>query len=175
LGLRYYLQELLADEGLEELDVLTQEEMKRGLHQRRFQREALVRETLRFLTSQSGNAAIALIDKDVYYAGLSEMLNIPEFQEVDNLRSLLLILEDYSTLASMFNLSRSTQDVRVLIGEETGLKTFEKYAIVFSEINLHGDVSGYIAVVGPNRMDYQRVIPTVKFAAQTVRDLTSGW
>lgn len=173
IGLRFFLQELLED--LTELDVYTQTELKQQLHQSRFDKEALVRNAIKFLSSKSGNAAIALVDKDVYYAGLSEILNIPEFQEIENLRQLMVILEDYSTLSQIFNQSRSDQDVKVLIGEETGIETFDKYAIAFSELRLHGGKSGYIAIIGPNRMNYAEIIPAVEYVSKTINRLVSGW
>lgn len=173
LGLRYFIEQML--ENMDEPDVISQEQLKRQLHEIRFNRESLIRETLRFLSKLSGNASIALVDQDIYYAGLAEMLNIPEFQELENLRQLMLVLEDYSTLARVFNISRSESDVKVLIGEETGIETFENYAIIFAELRLHGGKQGYIAVIGPNRMNYSKVIPNVGFAAQTINRLASGW
>jgi transcriptional regulator of heat shock response len=173
LGLRYFIQELL-DEMLEP-DVVTQEQIKQQMHAARFSKEELLRSAMRFLVQYSGNAAVSLINKEVYYAGLAEMLNIPELQQIENLRSLLLVLEDYSILSKIFNQSHSEGEVKVLIGEESGLDIFQPYAIVFSELRLHGGKFGYIAVIGPNRMDYRRVIPAVKFVANTINRLASGW
>lgn len=173
LGLRYFLQEML--QNLDELDVLQQEEMKQEWFAARFDKETLIRSALKFLVAHSGNAAVALIDKDIYYAGLSEMLNIPEFQQLDNLRSLMVVLEDYSALSRIFNQNHSDEEVKSLIGEETGLDAFQPYAVIFSELRLHGGKKGYIAVVGPNRVDYRKVIPIVGFTARTVNRVVSGW
>lgn len=173
MGLRYFLQELMDD--TKEPDIVTQEEVKQLLHSSRFNKEELLRQALRFLVSHSNNAAIALVDKDIYYAGLAEMLNVPELQQLDNLRSLLMLMEDYVTLSSLFRRSVGEGEVKVLIGEEAGLDIFQPYAVVFAELRLHGGRKGYIAVVGPNRMDYRKVIPAVGFTARTINMLASGW
>lgn len=175
LGLRFYVEEIIKERNIEKVDVLTQEEVKTKLNPIRFSREDMVREALKFLVKRSHNAAIALIDKDIYYAGLSEMLNVPEFQELDNLRALMVVLEDYSLLSAIFNRSMSDDEVKVLIGKETGLENFEHYAVVFSELRLHGEKQGYISIVGPNRMDYSAIIPAVGFVARTVNRMAAGW
>jgi len=173
LGLRYFLQEF-RDE-MTDPDIVTQEQVKRNLHVARFSKEELIREALKFLAEYSGNAAVALVDKDIYYAGLAEMLNIPELQEIENLRSLLTVLEDYSMLSKIFHKSHSDQDVKVLIGEESGLDAFTPYAVVFADLKLHGGKKGYLALIGPNRMDYKRIIPAVGFAARSINAMASGW
>jgi transcriptional regulator of heat shock response len=176
LGLRFFIEEVLnEDGGTEQLDVVTQEQLKTRLNTNKFQKETLVREALKFLVKRSSNAAIALIDQDIFYFGLSEMLDIPEFQEIENLKSLLVVLEDYAALSGIFNRSANDDEVKVLIGTETGLESFARYAIVFSELRLHGDKRGYIAVVGPNRMNYRIIIPAVGFVARTINKMAAGW
>lgn len=174
MGLRTYLEELLEDE--EELDVVSKTKLQQQFHSSRFSREELIRRALKVLTEVSGNASIALVDQEVYYAGLSEMLNVPEFQELENLRRIMAILEDYATLSNMFNMSRADSEVKILIGsEETGLETFANCAVIFSELRLHSGKKGYIAVIGPNRMPYQRIIPAVKYVAATIGNVVKGW
>lgn len=173
MGLRFFIEELLGQ--YDELDVVTKEQIKQKFHNVRFDKETLIREGIRFLAHQTHNASLALIGKDIYYAGLSDMLDIPEFQEIENLRRIMTVLEDYATLASVFNRSRSDNEVKVLIGEETGLSSFSEYAVVFSALKLHGGNQGFIAVVGPNRIDYRKAIPMVGFVAQTISSAVRGW
>lgn len=174
-GFRAFLQDLDQDNAYQAPDIVTQEKVKRSLHVARFSKDELIREALRFLSEYSGNAAVALVDKEIYYAGLAEMLNIPELQEIQNLRTLLTVLEDYAMLSNIFNKNKSDHEVKVLIGTEAGLDTFRPYAVVFSELRLHGGKQGYLALVGPNRMNYKRIIPAVGFAARSINSMASGW
>lgn len=173
MGMRYFVQELLKD--LEDLDIVTKEQVKQDFYRSRFNKDKLVREALQQLSELSLNASIALLGDQIYYAGLSTMLNIPEFRQLDKLQQIMSILENYSALSSVFNQSRANSDVKVLIGEETGLDMFHDYAIVFSELRLHRGQTGFIATIGPNRMNYARVMPAVKFIAQTISDVVKGW
>lgn len=173
LGIRYFIQELLDQQV--PMDVIAQEELRQRLHTLRFEAEGMVRESLKFLSKLSSNAAIALVGKEIYFAGLAEMLNIPEPQHIDKLKRIILVLEDYSSLSQMFNRNMADAEVKTLIGTETGLDVFSDYAVVFSELRLHGGKEGYLAVIGPNHMDYSRIIPSVKFISQTINRITSGW
>jgi heat-inducible transcriptional repressor len=173
MGLRYFLQEMLKE--LDDLDVVTKTEVQEQLHASRFDKDALLTEAIHTLSRESHNAAVALVGKQIYYAGLSDMLSIPEFQEIDNLRRIMVILEDYATLSNLFNRNKSDHEVKVLIGEETGLELFSNYAIIFSELRLYGGTKGYIAVIGPNRMDYSHILPLVKFVSSTINKVVGGW
>lgn len=172
-GLRLFVDELLDD--YDEMDVLSKERIKQTLHSLRFQREQLIREGLDVLVRTSGNASVALIGEEIYYAGLSDMLNIPEFREIDTLQQLMRVLENYSQLSAIFNQHRSNQDVRVLIGDEIGIEFMNRFAVVFSELRLHSGKQGFIAVIGPNRMQYAKVIPSVNYIAKAITEVVSGW
>jgi transcriptional regulator of heat shock response len=174
IALRYFIEQLL--EEYEDLDVLTKQKLTQELHSHRFEKDYLIRNGLQFLTEISNNAAVALIGREIYYAGLSEILNVPEFQELEKLKSLLQVLENYSTLQSIFDQRPAgSTGVQALIGTETGLDSFADYAVVFSDIKLHGQSQGYIAIIGPYRMNYSKIIPAVRFVANSISDAVKGW
>lgn len=173
MGLRMFIQEMMNE--VEDLDAVTKTKLRQQFHHARFSRDDLIRDALSSLNKISGNPAIALIGTEIFYAGLSDMLNIPEFQELENLKKLLTVLEDYAKLSKIFNMHKHDENVEVLIGEETELDELRNYAVIFGEIRLHGDAHGYIAVIGPNRMPYQKIIPAVSYVAQTVSNVVSGW
>lgn len=173
MGLRFFIEENLQEP--EDLDLVAKERVKTRLYQLRFDKEMLIREALKVLTEISHNATVALIGKEIYYAGLTDMLDIPEFQEISSLRRIMTVLESYATLSDIFNRSQTDREVKALIGEETGIDAFDKYAIVFSELRLHRGTSGYIAVIGPNRMDYSHIIPAVKYVGETISEVVKGW
>lgn len=173
-GIRLFIQELLED--LEEVDMVTQTQAKQQLHQARFDRADLMRKGLRVLNQLSSNVAVGLVDSNIYYSGLSDLLNVPEFEEKENLQKIMYILEDYSSLFAMLERKDSHGEVRVLVGEEdTGNELFQNYAVVYAELKLHRGQKGFVAVVGPHRMDYTKIIPAVKFVAESINAVVSGW
>jgi transcriptional regulator of heat shock response len=169
-GWRYFI-ESLADGELDEIDNKTKNEILEDLNKIRADRTILLRHAIQHLSKLSNNIALALIDNQIYYAGLSDMVNIPEFRESNNLQNILKILEDYYTLSEILNLGNPANEINVLIGEETEISEFRDYAVVFSELRLMGGKKGYIAIVGPNRMRYDMIIPAIKYLTKILGDL----
>ena len=115
------------------------------------------------------NAVVALLENSIYYAGLSTITQLPEMREEDNLKRILRILEDYYTLSDVFHKGKSSENINILIGEEeTGKEIFKNYSVIFSEVQFNNS-KGFIAVVGPNRMDYGKVISSLKYISDTIK------
>jgi len=169
-GWRYFIEEL-NQKSLKEIDTATKTKIKTELSKIKFSKEDLIRQAIHFLSMLSENAAIALIGKDIFYAGLSSIVNIPEFRETDNLQRILNLLEDYYKLSEILNRGNKDEDINILIGEETEMSEFRDYAVIFAEIKVLGDQKGYIAVIGPNRMKYDQIIPSIKYISDTIRNL----
>lgn len=174
-GWRYFIEALEKAALWDELDILAKEEIRTRLNKVKFDQSELIREAISQLSKLSNNAAFALVDGEVYYAGLSQMVNIPEFRETAKLQKALALLEDYYTLSEVVNGKNGDDDVKILIGEETKQSEFEDYAVVFSEIRTHDNKDGYIAVLGPNRMAYNQIIPVIKYLTNTLKRLVSNW
>lgn len=170
-GWRFFVESLKALG--EELDNSSKEEIDTGLMKVKPDLDSLIRSSLNSLSQISHNAAIALIGNDLHYSGLSELVNIPEFRDIDNLKRVLTILEDYTTLSDMLNSETIDDETKVLISEETGIEMFNEYAIVFSQIRVNGINKGCIAIIGPNRMRYNTVITAVEYATSKIRSLLS--
>ncbi len=172
-GLKFYLQELL--EELDDLDYQYEAKLREILYQNRFDKKELISKGVHFLSELTNNVAIALIDNHIFYSGLPEILNIPEFQDLKNIKTLLSVIENYSMLYDLFESYRDEQNIKILIGEETGLSNFDKCAVIFTEIKLHGGDEGYLAIIGPNRMRYTTVIPALRIIANNIEDVIKGW
>jgi len=173
-GWRYFIQDL-REKGIEDIDVLTQEEIKNELNKIKFDKYQLLRKTIGFLASLANNPAIALVDGEIFYAGLAGMVNIPEFKNTANLQKMLEILEDYYALSEIMNDGKSEEDLSILFGEETDGSGYKDFTVVFTEIRLHDKKRGYIAVIGPNRMRYNQVLAAIKYLSQTVKYLVQNW
>ncbi len=146
----------------------------------KFKKESaeLIRQSLNFLSSMSGNPSVALLENNIFYSGLSTLPNIPELKESDNLKNILRVLEDYYTLSDIFKSNTTDDDVNILIGEEeTKKEEFKNYSVIFAEIRFGFDSKeekkGFIAVVGPNRMDYTKVIASVKYVSDVIRNMVN--
>lgn len=171
-GWRYFVDNILSDSSsLESLSQDTKENINERLVKSSYTKGDLIRASINLLSQITGTAAVSLIDKDLYYSGLSELVNIPEFRNPNNLKRILSILEDYYTLSKIMNEGNPDEDINILIGEETNTEEFSEYSIIFAEIRVAGDKKGYIAVIGPNRLKYNTVISAMKYISAALRNL----
>jgi transcriptional regulator of heat shock response len=173
VGLKYYLHDLLED--LDEVEYQYAAEIRENLYQDRFNKKELILKALNYLSEVTNNAALALIEDNLFYSGLSNVLDSPEFQDLEKLRSLLKVIENYSVLYDLFRLNAEGQNIKILISEETGISGFENCAIIFTEIKLYQNISGYLSIIGPNRMKFSVAIPALKLVANTIEDIVKGW
>lgn len=165
---RFFVDKLESND-VNYIDASMREEVISNLVKLRDEKSNLIRQGLNFLALISENATVALIENNVFYSGLANLTNLPEMKEEDNLHRILQILEDYYTLSEVFNKNKERQEVNILIGEEeTGKKIFRDYSVIFSEIYFNNS-RGFIAVVGPNRMDYHKVVSAVKYISDSIR------
>jgi transcriptional regulator of heat shock response len=169
---RFFVDKIKQNE-INYIDASIKKEVEAGLVKASVEVSNLIRQGLEFLSMISENATIALVGSDLYYAGLSSLPKLPEMQDADNLKQILAILEDYYTLTEVFK-DKNVQNgnINVLIGEEeVGKKEFKNYSVLFSKVSFKHGEEGFIAVIGPNRMDYQKIISGMKYIIETMKHL----
>jgi heat-inducible transcriptional repressor len=68
-------------------------------------------------------------------------------------------------------LANSKEDFDVKIGGENKYKQLENSSIIMAHYNLDGDNRGSIGIIGPTRIDYASLIPSVKYLTNLVGEL----
>jgi heat-inducible transcriptional repressor len=56
--------------------------------------------------------------------------------------------------------------VQIFIGQESGYQVLDECSVVSAPYSVHGDAIGVLGVIGPTRMQYDRVIPIVDITAK---------
>lgn len=172
LGWRYYIQELL---DLIELDPTEEVEIRERLFHDRFNRPILIRNAVSNLAQLSGLPSVAILKDALYFYGMSDLVDHPEFSNIRDLQRILLLFENPVLLEKIFTSHKGSGVIKVLIGEEMNYADFANCAIVFSDFRSYKNEQGNIAVIGPKRMDYAKVIPSVEFISQSLSNVISGW
>lgn len=173
MAYRLFIEEVLGE--LNEIETQLTANIYEELFQVRFDFDQLIYQALDRLSNQTKATGIILLNNRIYYSGLSFLTKNPEYDDSEKLGTILNIIENKQLLKSIFSKSRGQNLVKVLIGEDTGLSVLENTSFIFSEINLHGGQTGYLAVCGPTRMNYPKIIPLVDFFAHTLNTVISGW
>lgn len=96
------------------------------------------------------------MDERVFLGGASKLLGLPEFAAADRVRELLEFLDHPDRVQSLFDGSDS--DVRVRIGHENHEGVLQEFSVVTAHLEALGRNGAYVAVIGPTRMMYDRVL-----------------
>lgn len=101
---------------------------------------------------------------EVYVGGASNILNHPEFCNIDRAREFLSFIDNRENATKVLSLSENSDSdgVKVLIGDETGLEEMHDTSIILTNYNAGGLFSGKIGVIGPTRMDYARIVSSLE-------------
>ncbi|WP_022852885.1 heat-inducible transcriptional repressor HrcA [Thermodesulfatator atlanticus] len=102
--------------------------------------------------------------------GLSKLLDIPEFKDVNRLKELLAAFEEKNIFLKVIERCLGSHGVQVLIGSETGLGSPRNLSAVASPYGKNHPMGG-LAVIGPIRMDYSKVVPVVDYTSKIVSHL----
>ena len=108
--------------------------------------------------------AISEEDKvKVYTSGTTNMLKYPELGDNQNVSQLLYALEEKKEITELMRKeSEDGNEIQVYIGNETTMESMKDCSVVTATYELTDGVYGKIGIVGPKRMDYEKVVSTLK-------------
>lgn len=84
---------------------------------------------------------------------------------MEKVQDILNLLEQRDMLESML-LSSSDQPIAVHIGTENSVKSLPALSIIRAQFSSNGRIIGSVAVLGPTRMQYSKVIGMMRFMQQ---------
>jgi heat-inducible transcriptional repressor len=173
LGFRYYLSELMEEQ---DIPVVSEVAIKQRLWQERHEMENLLRNTALALADETKEMAITMTDAGkVYAAGAAYILDNPEFYDIDLTRSVLSLIDQYDTLMTIFKHQPDEHQVRVLVGAESGLPYLAPCSIVYKHFDLGRGRVGTLGIIGPARLNYPAVIPTIRYFSDLMNELSRSW
>jgi heat-inducible transcriptional repressor len=106
----------------------------------------------------------------VWYAGISSLLAQPEFSHGDKAQEILRAFEQPHLAVELADAMLEHPGVRVMIGDEVPWPILRECAIVGTRYGTGGS-RGALAVIGPTRMRYERVIATIQYLGDVMTDL----
>ncbi len=117
----------------------------------------------------------ALAGGEVLLDGEESFLDAPEFADVAKARALLRAFAEKDRILRVLDKVLRAREVQIFIGAESDLATVPDVSVVAAPYGRGGQVLGTLAVIGPTRMNYARVIPLVDLTAREIsRALTGG-
>ena len=104
---------------------------------------------------------------DIRVEGMNRLLEYPEFTDLNQLRSLLGLMERKDDILNVVSNSDANA-VNIYIGNENEVDIMRHSSFIFRTINSGDRVLGAIGVIGPCRMDYSKVVTTVEYLAKQI-------
>lgn len=106
----------------------------------------------------------------LYFSGTSKLMYQPEYSDVEKLKSLIKIFDNPETIREVVD-NKDVTDVVAITPKGTDIMWKDDLAIITSEIKLNKADVGRLMVVGPRRMEYNRVISLVDFISKQIEEL----
>ncbi len=168
MGMKFYVDQLMEEKSLSLRDEVA---IKEELSDQKDEFEKLLRHATRALANQTHSLSIATDEQgDIYSAGMANILDMPEFYDIDITRAVLSMLDQFETINQIMNFVRAEEQVRILFGDELDIPFLEPCGFVLTRYQMPNH-RGYLGVVGPSRLNYPTIIPTMRYFAQLLADL----
>lgn len=100
-------------------------------------------------------------DREVFIEGQTNILDEPEFANIEQLKALLVTFQEKSKLLKILDKTLQARRVQIFIGSEHGVGEIESCSIVAYPIHAAEALVASVAVVGPKRMNYPKVVALV--------------
>lgn len=101
-------------------------------------------------------------DIQVYTSGATNILKYPELSENHVASDLLYALEEKKELSEFINENGENNGIQVYIGQETPVESMKDCSVVTATYEIEEGIFGRIGIIGPKRMDYEKVVGTLQ-------------
>jgi heat-inducible transcriptional repressor len=101
---------------------------------------------------------------EVFVGGTSHLTAQPEFTELETIQELLRLIEERSRMLELLDKTSASESVSVSLTQD--MPGLAGCSLVVSPYSAFASTHGTLAVLGPVRMNYARIVPMVDFAAQ---------
>lgn len=101
----------------------------------------------------------------IYTSGATNILRYPELSDIEKASELLYTLEEKKMLSNLIQHRMDDEEsrgIQVYIGNETPIEAMKDCAVVTATYEIEEGVYGKVGIIGPKRMDYEKVVATLQ-------------
>jgi len=103
---------------------------------------------------------------DYVVVGQTNLMEYDELSDIEKLKGLFEAFGQKREFLSLLDSCIVAQGIKIFIGQESGYKVLDGCSVITSPYTVDEETMGVLAVVGPTRMSYERVIPIVDLTAK---------
>jgi heat-inducible transcriptional repressor len=101
---------------------------------------------------------------DIHFAGKNNFLKQPEFNNIEKVKNMLNKFENADVISEM---SEDKNGINIYIGKESELS--DDVSVIKTKYTVDGE-EGTIAIIGPKRMDYERVVNLLNYIKENIEE-----
>ncbi len=110
-------------------------------------------------------------ENELYIEGKMNILDEPEFANIEKMKILVRAFEEKSLLITLLDKCLAGEGVQVTIGSENECSEMEGCSLVSSPYGRTDRTLGILGILGPRRMNYSWVIPLVEYTAELLTEM----
>ncbi len=168
-ALKYYVSNLMQTK---KMSVTDEVKIKEKVMDYKTEFEKALREATKELADVTKSLAVSSDNEgDIYYSGTANILDMPEFFDIDLTRNVLGLLDHFDYLNKILSQGVDGPGIQVLFGNDLVYEYLSPCAMVFTRFGLGKKYQGTIGVLGPYRLDYPKLIPTVQYFGNLIDQL----
>lgn len=113
-------------------------------------------------------------DVEIFTSGTTNILRYPELSDREKAADLLYTLEEKKALSDLIVdklEDEESRGIQVYIGDETPVESMKECSVVTATYEIEEGVYGKVGIIGPKRMDYQKVVHTLQSLMMQLDDI----
>ena len=159
-GIRFFIN------SLEKTNISEKEKMRfyKRLEPFYSDRNRMAREAARLLSEVAQAASLVILpDHSAFHSGVSNLLAQKDLLEMKEIFKMVDLIDNFDEHFELF--SQNEPEVKVYIGQENPIDNKAQYAMIVSNYNLFNWGKGILTVFGPQRLYYDKVLPTMEYVS----------
>ena len=169
-GYRYYVDHLMREIQLLKAE---KDKIKKEYEKNVRDLEFILEKTSEVIAGVTHYTAIVSVDgrKDqLFCRGTEYVVAYPLSEDLRTIKKILSVLEKKERILEVIN--RDLQNkIQIYIGHETACAAIEECSLAVSKYKFDNGLSGRIAVLGPTRMNYQRVVSALDYVSEYMKEI----
>lgn len=114
------------------------------------------------------DAFVRFANDKMYFSGQSNMLYQPDFADIEKLKELMSMLEDHQIWR---DISQGKSEMVLKTSETSQLTWINDLAVVSSKFRLNDGEEAQLMLVGPSRMDYDKIVSLIEYLASCIEEI----
>jgi len=170
MAMKLYVNELMKER---ELSVADEVSAKEKMWKSKDVVDELIQEATKVMADRSHALGLAMTtNRRMYHSGYANLLQMPEFFDINVMRQVLKLIEEVSLMEEIFEYGDSENIIHVVYGAELGNQFLQPIGMIYTTVELD-NASFQLGVLGSSRFDYAYVIPMLKYFRGLIKELAT--